>query len=399
MTPTISPDPRPRVMQVITHLDLGGAEEVALALTEGLGRECAFTVFAVQGVPDTAFGRDMRARLRRLDVPVEVGTPLDIKAGGLLHAGARLRRALRRVRPDVVHLHTDIPDATYAASLLFGADPAGLRVVRTVHNTTLWPKWRRVGKWVERRLEHAHHVAVSEDSLASLHEFRARQGLGRLPDGQCEVVYNGVAYRGQRPATRPPGPARVLFAGRFEPQKGADLLPAILGRAAELTPEAAEVTLLGQGTLGGFLKRWVDTPPLRWPVTLAPPVPGLSARLGDFDVVLMPSRFEGFGLLAAEALLAGTPVVASDVDGLRELFPPGYPLLAEPGDVEGFARRLAAVVEAPGDYARQARALVAPTEARFGLARMTQAYLGLYRAGAHGAAALAPGARTGGVPA
>lgn len=388
MTAPSSPS-RPQVLHVITRLNLGGAEEVALSLTEQLAPKCRFGVFAVMGVADTAVGRDMEARLRRLGVPVFCGTPLDMKRGGMLHGGLRLRQVLRQVRPDVVHLHTDIPDGTYAASLLFGRDRPDMPVVRTIHNTVLWPKWRRVGRWVERRLEHAHNVAVSPASLEGLHRFRAEQGLGRLPDAQCGVIHNGVAPQPGRPPERAPGPARLLFAGRFEPQKGADLLPEILERAADLTPADAHVTLLGQGSLEGSLRRWADSGRLRWPLSFSPPVPRLAAHLADYDAVLMPSRFEGLALLGIEALMAGTPVVASRIDGLRELFVPGSDLLAEPGDTEDFARRVAALVENPQAYARQAQALIAPTEARFGLPQMAGAYLGLYRQHA-GAGVLQP---------
>jgi glycosyltransferase involved in cell wall biosynthesis len=375
----LAPTARPRVMHVLANLNLGGSEEVALALTEALSSECEFSVFAVLGVADSDVGRDMHARLRRLGVPLHCGTPLDMKRGGMLHGGWRLRQVLNRVRPDIVHLHTDIPDGAFAASRLFGRPPAGLRIVRTIHNTVLWPKWRRIGRWVERRLEDTEVVAVSPASLEGLHRFRAAQGLRRLSDEQCQVVYNGVAARGRRVGPRPAGPLRILFAGRFEPQKGVDLLPAILRRAAELSGAQAEVTLLGHGSLGETLARWATAPNLRWPVRLAPPLPQLSAHLGDYDVVLMPSRFEGLALLCIEALVAGVPVIASRIDGLRELFAPDYELLADPEHIEGFARLLARVADDPPRYRDQAQPLIAATEARFGLQRMADAYLGLYQ--------------------
>ncbi|MEF2278524.1 glycosyltransferase family 4 protein [Deinococcus sp. YIM 134068] len=388
--PTRRP-PRPHVMHMVANLDLGGSEEVALALTEWLAGECEFSFFATLGIADTTVGRDMQERLRRLNVPVYCGTPLDMKRGGMIHGGLRLRQVLRRVRPDVLHLHTDIPDGAYAASTLFGRDGPGLRVVRTIHNTVIWPKWHRVGRWVERRLEDTDIVAVSHASLEGLHRFRDSQGLRRLPGEQGVVVYNGVAARPLPPARREPGPARVLFAARMEAQKGVDLLPAILERAAALTSAPASVTLLGHGTLEASLRRRMGTSSLRWPVTFGPPVPGLGARLADYDVVLMPSRFEGLGLLGVEALIAGTPLIASDIDGLREVVPPGHELLAPPEDVEAFARLLARVVEDPQAHRERARPLSAPTAERFSPARMADAYLRIYRAHAERQVPASPG--------
>jgi glycosyltransferase involved in cell wall biosynthesis len=114
-------------------------------------------------------------------------------------------------------------------------------------------------------------------------------------------------------------------------------------------------------------------------VTLEPPRPGLSGTLADFDVVLMPSRFEGFGLVAGEALLAGTPVVGTDAPGLREVLPPGYPLLAPVGDTAALARLLADVVADPGRFREMARALRGDIERDFGLPRMLEGYRRVYR--------------------
>lgn len=378
---------RLHVMHIVHHLDLGGSEEVALTLTEQLNEQCDFSVFAVRGISKTPVGQAMHARLERLRIPVYSGTTLDMKRGGMIHAGLALRRLLRRIRPDIVHLHTDIPDATYAASLLFGPENPGLRVIRTIHNTVLWPKWIRIGRWVERKLEHAESAAVSPASLNGLHGFRARHGLKQLPEAQTGIIYNGVATRTTANAARRLGPVQVLFAGRFEAQKGADLLPAILERAAELTPAAANVQIYGQGTFAPVLQHWAQRRAGRWTVQVSPPVPQISAHLTDYDVVLMPSRFEGLSLLGIEVVLSGTPLVAARVNGLQELFPADHELLIQAEDVEGFARTLAKVIDAPVHYKQQAAALIAPTAARFSIDQMTDSYLSLYRRASSGAGA------------
>jgi glycosyltransferase involved in cell wall biosynthesis len=371
---------RPRVLHVVSHLDLGGAEEVAISLAGGLGGEYATEFFAVGGVANTAVGRAMHARLSALGVPVHSGTPLTMKRGGLPHAGVRLAALLRRTRPDLVHLHTEIPETTYALAALAGGPRP--QVIRTVHNATVWPAWGRIGGWVERRLTGVSAVAVSRDSLSGLNGFRARHGLPALPAAQSHVVYNGVSLAApspDQPPFAPDGAVRILFAGRLEPQKGADLLPTILTRACALTDRAARVTILGDGSLAPDLRRWAAEARLPWPVTLEPPRAGLSGTLSGYDVVLMPSRFEGFGLIAAEALLAGTPVIATDIAGLRETLPPGYPLLAPAEDTGEIARRLAGVVDDPARFRALAQGLSGGVAARFGLPRMLAGYRQVYR--------------------
>lgn len=371
---------RPRVLHVVSHLDLGGAEEVAISLAEGLAAEYDTHFFAVGGVSPGAVGQAMHARLRGVGVPVHSGTPLPMKRGGLAHAGVRLAALLRRLRPDLVHLHTEIPETTYALAALTGGPRHA--VLRSIHNATIWPAWERIGGWVEGRLASASAVAVSRGGLDGLQAFRAGRGLPPLPPGRTHVVYNGVqlaAASAGRAAPGTVGELQILFAGRLEPQKGADLLPELLRQAAELTGRAARVTVIGDGSLAPDLRRWSGETRLRWPVTLVPPQAGLSGSLGAYDVVLMPSRFEGFGLLAAEALLAGTPVIASDIPGLREVMRPGYPLLAPAEDTGAFAARLAEVLENPGRFRALAGDLSGDIEGRFGVPRMLAGYREVYR--------------------
>lgn len=379
---TATPHPaHPRVLQVITHLDMGGAENVAISLAEALHPEFNFSFFAVGGVADNSVGQEMARRLERLQVPVHSGTALGFKRGGLAQAGVRLNRLIWKTRPEIVHLHTEIPETTFAVASVLGL-PAGTRIVRTVHNSEIWPAWQRVGRLIEPRLRRATAVGVSEACLDGLWEFQAAQHLPLTPRDQTRVVYNGVSTpqravprQDARPADRP---IRVLFAGRLEPQKGVDLLPELLTAASALTTRPVEVTLLGRGSLEETLKQWVQTQTLPWTITLAEPVANLAAHLGNYDLMLVPSRFEGLCLVAVEALMAGMPVVATRVRGLNEIFPPGYPLLCPSGDVPALARTLAEAIGAYEHYAGVVAAQQPGIVQRFNLEGMAQGYRRCY---------------------
>jgi D-inositol-3-phosphate glycosyltransferase len=120
----------------------------------------------------------------------------------------------------------------------------------------------------------------------------------------------------------------LLFVGRIQPLKGADLAVRCL---AELDPD---VTLLVVGGPSGNdgekemrrLRELVDELGLGGRVRLVPPQP--HSRLAVYyqaaDVCLVPSRTESFGLVALEAAACGTPVVAANVGGLRSVVDDGH---------------------------------------------------------------------------
>ncbi|QLG12017.1 glycosyltransferase family 4 protein [Deinococcus sp. D7000] len=375
----------PRILHVISHLDMGGAENVAISLAEELYAEFNFSFFAVGGIADNPVGQAMARRLERLAIPVHSGTALDFKKGGAVQAGLKLRQLIWRTRPEVVHLHTEIPETIFAVASVLGL-PRDLQVLRTVHNSKLWPAWGAIGRMVEGRLRAAQamSVGVSAACLQGLWEFQAAHRLPLTPKAMTQVVYNGVLTGDPRgPIERTLSadrPVRVLFAGRLEPQKGVDLLPDLLTATSALTTCPVEVTLLGRGALEGSLRQWISTHTLPWTVTLAEPVASLAEHLHEYDVMLVPSRFEGLCLVAIEALMAGMPVVATRVRGLSEIFPAGYPLLCDSEDVPGLARTLADAVEDHAHYADVVATYHAEIVERFGVARMAQEYRRVYLA-------------------
>jgi glycosyltransferase involved in cell wall biosynthesis len=107
-------------------------------------------------------------------------------------------------------------------------------------------------------------------------------------------------------------------------------------------------------------------------------VPTLEAIFPEFDVVIMPSRFEGLGLVAIEATLSGLPVVIADALGLREALPADYPWRAVPGDHQSLARALTAALAETQRWPDVVREGQRFAQARFSPKAMRDAYLRLY---------------------
>jgi glycosyltransferase involved in cell wall biosynthesis len=367
---------RLRVLQVVTHLDLGGAESIAISLAEELRDRIEPSMFAVLHADGGSVTRSMVARLDAAGATRHEGTALPFKRGGLLQAGFALARVIRSTRPDLVHLHTELPEACWAVASRLSPLVRATPVLRTVHNTRLWPQWRRIGYRVERALGDRPAVAVSDNALEGLAQFRSDAGLPLLPADGARVLLNGVRLaQGQstRDRSNRQAPCRILFAGRLEPQKGADLLPQIWAAARAGHTVPVELTIMGAGALKQEIAAAFAGDRT---VRMVPPAPGLADVLRDHDVLLMPSRFEGLTLVAVEAVMAGLPVIGFQAPGLQDIFPDTYGGLAPPEDVPAIASLLAGAMAAPGSYLdAQTRQWITD---RFGLDRMANDYAAVY---------------------
>jgi glycosyltransferase involved in cell wall biosynthesis len=378
----MSSDPhrRFRVLQVITHLALGGAERVAFNLMHGLAGQFDFAVYAANGVDAGEVGQSMQRELAEMSVPLHLGTNVPIKFGGMILAGWWMKKTVREFKPDIIHLHTEIPESSYASMVSLAPSLARIPLVRTIHNTIYWNPWRKLGRWCDAKMARSYVACVSIGAADAFNELRAESGAGALPEPPA-IILNGVRVTAPpRAIDKPPGdPIRMLFAGRFEDQKGADLLPGIV-RAVKPPPgKRIELTIHGGGTHEAALRELASNPPAGWSIQLHGPVANLSARLPTFDLLLMPSRYEGLALLAIEAARLNVPVVATDGPGVREGFPADYPWLAKAGDAGSYTNLLQRAIDDPSMWPDAARCAEQFARKYFDVSVMCSAYATMYR--------------------
>lgn len=199
-------------------------------------------------------------------------------------------------------------------------------------------------KWVWdvlcRTLIHGMRVTMHVTSQEELEESTAR-----MPGVQQAVIPNGVMVPeiGQR-TWRPNGRLRLLFLGRLHPKKGLENLLAAL----PLIRAKAQLTILGTGDLRyvGSLKQLVSRLALREQVRFGGHADE-SAKHKAFmeaDLSVVPSHTENFGLVIAESLAHGVPVIASKGTPWRDLSKHGCGLW-----VENTAQRLASAIDEMSD--------------------------------------------------
>ena len=159
--------------------------------------------------------------------------------------------------------------------------------------------------------------------------------------GPCRIIPNGCEKRPPRP---PLGDEpRLAYAGRLSPEKGVDTLLRAFRRVLRKVP-AARLRIVGDGPQAADLQKLAGQLGIDNRVEFAGALPAaeMERRLSSAWVQTVPSKWEEpFGMVAIEAMMRGTAVVASAGGGLRDIVRTGRSgLLVGPGDVAAWSAAL-----------------------------------------------------------
>jgi glycosyltransferase involved in cell wall biosynthesis len=283
-------------------------------------------------------------------------------------------RAIRAERPDLIHthlVHGDVYGAIAAAALR-------VPYISTRHNDDryLLGPFRYVDRAFARR---ARRLIAISDAVRRFLEAAGyapeklvtiRYGLDELPVAPAEVTPEDDGI--------PPSAPLVVAVGRLIAQKDHATLVRAFARVHADAPEA-RLAILGSGPLEGQTRALVRDLDLEAVVSL----PGRT-NIGDWlargNVFVHTSRWEGFGIVLLEAMLASLPVVATSVSAVPEVVVDGETgILVAEGDVDGVAGALSQLLEDPDRARRLGVAGRDRARTEFSVAHMTQGTIAVYR--------------------
>ncbi|MCE8519194.1 glycosyltransferase family 4 protein [Ruegeria pomeroyi] len=360
-----------KILHVIDTLGRGGAERLLVMLLPELARQGHAVAVAVRQPP-----YDLQPELEAAGVPV-IRLPRRHKWN--LIAGAR---DIARAMPDadILHAHLYFPAVTAALARIIGLTRAKTCV--TFHNLA-YAGANRAGPKLRFRKALARRVYPrGMDARLAVSQAVADHYRGALSLDRIEVLHNPIDLTAidavPVPPRTPEAPLHILLPGRLVPEKGhADLIAAL--RDPRLAGRSLAITFAGHGRLEAGLQK--DAADLPFPVTITGNLDhgAFLTEMARADIVVIPSRYEGFGLTALEAMSLSKPVIASTAGGLPEVVGEAGRLVAV-GDVSAIADAILDCADDPGLRDALGRAARARAEAAFGLPAIAAQLIGIYRA-------------------
>ena len=342
----------------------------------------------VPGLPER-YARFRRIEAHQTTDGIEVLRPrFAAGPGSALHAVESLayylgvRRCVDRLRArfpfDLIHAHFTYPDGVVAAWL---GRRHGVPVVITEHAS--WRPWmeryplvRRQATWAARHA--AFHLAVSTALRDSILHVRG-------PSSNLRVVPCGVDGAVFAPSTAARVvPNQVLFVGAVRPVKGLDVLLRAIAALAERGADP-RLVVVGESFYESYRREDERMRELAGRLGLADRVrfvgrqpPSEVARyMQESAVLVLPSRRESLGMVLAEALACGTPVVATRAGGPEDIVDDEVGVLVPVEDPEALAEGIRTVLRRRAWY--DPARLRARTLERFGLEAVGRDLAALYR--------------------
>jgi len=342
----------------------GGARQVLLLMSGLEARGHSGTLVC-------PVGSDIESAAREIGLAVNgVTMHGDIDAG----FAWRLARLLRRLRPDLVHIHSRRGADTFGG---MAARLAGIPAVlsRRVDSADL----RGFGRL--KYTQYRRVIAISScirDQLAALGVPASRLRLvhSAVPAAVAadRVSRESFVSRFGLPADAFP----IAVVAQLIPRKGHRVFLEAVAALRDTHPEIRAV-LFGIGPLRAKLAAQVTALGLDQQVHFAGYEPNLARWIGHFSLLVHPAEREGLGVGVLEAQAAGLPVAGFRAGGLTEAVADGKTgLLVTPGDVPALTAAIRRMIE--DDVQRQRFAAAGPDRVRreFGVEAMVEGNLAVY---------------------
>jgi len=385
-----------RVMQIVSNLQIGGAQEVVRTLVENLSE------LGCTSVVCTFRDGSLRTEIENLGIPVEILPERSYSALAVpfflmevLQLRQELVRLVEKYEIDVIQTHLLRSFDFLVLSLRVKNGP---KVFWTFHNSLFDLREDHLArnKWLLKPKRFSHHllyslgsrwvdglVAVSGDVKKSI--LKTIKGV---PAEKISVILNSVdvtryGKNFNRIALRSKlgfGETEHLMAmvATFKRQKGHKVL---VDAAATLIPDFPHLHFLfvGDGELIDELRNQVRELNLEQNIHFLGMRNDIPEILVASDSFVLPSLWEGLPMALIEAMASGLPVIATDVSGTRQVLESGKTgIMVEPGDAQVLAYSIMELLNNPEQAQVMGKTARKKMETMFSAKKQAEEYLTLF---------------------
>jgi len=334
-----------KVATIITKLELGGAQEIAIHTTENLNRN-GYDPILISGCGGILDGEvKNNPRIRPFFIPELVRTVNPIEDAITL---MKIWRLLKTEKVDLVHTHSSKAGILGRWAAYFAGVP---QIFHTYHGFGFndYQNWwtRKAFIWMERV------TAWISDKLIVVCSENAKKGLANRigRKRQYEVIHCATNIRGfsevkinlddkKREFGIDAGSPVVAMIACFKPQKAPQDFIFLAHRVSQVLPNTRFI-LVGDGELRPEVEALIRRFKLKGKVILTGWRRDVPEIMQIIDVLVLTSLWEGLPIVFPEAMASGKPVVATNVDGAKEAIIDGVNgFLVEPHNIEKFAERV-----------------------------------------------------------
>lgn len=327
-----------RILHVITSLSTGGAEKLMVDLLprlRDLGNNVEILLFDGSRTPFYDELEQNGIKIHYLTIGGNVYNPINI---------FRTRKYIKN--NDIIHTHNTA--CQYFVPIAKILSRAKCKLVTTEHNTFNRRRKFLLFKIIDKFIYRRYHgiISISKKTTENLKQFIGNKF-------EIKTIENGIdisKYAIIKPVEFANAEKIITMVAGFRQQKDQDTLI----RAMSLLPNDYKLWLVGDGKRREILENLVVELKLSDRVKFRGIRSDIHQILEESHIVVLSSHWEGFGLAAVEAMASMRPVIASEVDGLREIVN-GYGILFPHQDAKALANEIKILCENNDKYSQVAK--------------------------------------------
>ena len=362
-----------KIAQVVQLQILYGSQRVALDIASQLDpdRYDVWIVCAPAKNPDNAFAREVK----RLGLKTHIIWHLRrLICFHDIFAFFEMLNFFRAHQFDIVHSHGS--KAGFLARI--AAKLAGVpRIVHTVHGVSYHQCLPGIVRWLFRGLER--FAGQFSDRIVFVSDNQRRQAvdMGILPTEKAVTIYNGVVEATRRERDFSGDTLTIGSVGRFWDQKNYVVSIRVAIEACKKNP-ALRFVFLGDGEYLPRCTAMVRKSGMSDRIFLPGWQDNVASWLEKFDVFMLYSLWEGLPVAILEAMNAGLPIIASDIDGNNELVDSSNGFLVDVTRPKDLLKLLTSLTTKQNELTAMSKQSIRKIRENFLLDRMKEGYLELY---------------------